>query len=236
MWARRRACTRCGSTCWSAGEAARCSSTWEAATADRGDGGPGVVADPRCRDGGRARRTCASIPRWRTHGPSEDRAGRVRDGRAELLPPARRQRRRSSPDGWAWRWKCPGSACGTSPSRGRWRPRHAGDRRLAARSWTIRPCPIVVELAGGVEPPLPLVRDALSRGKHVITANKALLSAHGQELFALAAERRRGAEVRSRRVRGHTDHQGTAGEPPGKPDPQHRRRSSTGQRTTSSRA
>ncbi len=48
--------------------------------------------------------------------------------------------------------------------------------------------PIVVELAGGAEAPLPLVREALSRRKHVITANKALLSAHGRELLALAAE------------------------------------------------
>ena len=47
--------------------------------------------------------------------------------------------------------------------------------------------PIVVELAGGAEAPLPLVREALKRKKHVITANKAMLSAHGQELFALAA-------------------------------------------------
>jgi homoserine dehydrogenase len=48
--------------------------------------------------------------------------------------------------------------------------------------------PIVVELAGGAENPLELVRGALRRHKHVITANKAMLSAHGQELFALAAE------------------------------------------------
>jgi homoserine dehydrogenase len=48
--------------------------------------------------------------------------------------------------------------------------------------------PIVVELAGGAENPLELVREALCRGKHVITANKAMLSAHGQELFALASE------------------------------------------------
>jgi homoserine dehydrogenase len=47
--------------------------------------------------------------------------------------------------------------------------------------------PIVVELAGGVDNALPLIRDSLSRGKHVITANKALLSVHGRELFALAA-------------------------------------------------
>ena len=48
--------------------------------------------------------------------------------------------------------------------------------------------PIVVELAGGAETPLPLVREALKRRKHVITANKAMLSAHGQELLTLAAE------------------------------------------------
>jgi homoserine dehydrogenase len=47
--------------------------------------------------------------------------------------------------------------------------------------------PIVVELAGGAEAPLPLVSEALRRGKHVITANKAMLSAHGKELLELAA-------------------------------------------------
>ena len=46
---------------------------------------------------------------------------------------------------------------------------------------------VVVELIGGVEVPLQLLRSALQRGKHVITANKALLAEHGQELFALAA-------------------------------------------------
>jgi len=49
--------------------------------------------------------------------------------------------------------------------------------------------PIVVELAGGADAPLPLIREALARGKHVITANKALLSAHGRELLALAGAR-----------------------------------------------
>ena len=49
--------------------------------------------------------------------------------------------------------------------------------------------PVIVELAGGADEPLPLVREALRRGKHVITANKALLSAHGKELLALAGER-----------------------------------------------
>jgi homoserine dehydrogenase len=48
--------------------------------------------------------------------------------------------------------------------------------------------PIIVELAGGADAPLALIREALLRKKHVITANKALLSTHGHELLALAAE------------------------------------------------
>ena len=47
--------------------------------------------------------------------------------------------------------------------------------------------PIIVELAGGIEAPLALIREALARGKHVITANKALLALHGKELFETAA-------------------------------------------------
>ena len=48
--------------------------------------------------------------------------------------------------------------------------------------------PIIIELVGGIEGPYELVKSALRRGKHVITANKALLSLHGNELFALARE------------------------------------------------
>jgi homoserine dehydrogenase len=48
---------------------------------------------------------------------------------------------------------------------------------------------VVVELIGGAEgPALDLVRAALARGKHVVTANKALLAHHGTEL-ARAAEK-----------------------------------------------
>jgi len=46
----------------------------------------------------------------------------------------------------------------------------------------------MVELIGGLEPARTLILEALSRGKHVITSNKALLAAHGSEIFA-AAER-----------------------------------------------
>jgi homoserine dehydrogenase len=45
---------------------------------------------------------------------------------------------------------------------------------------------IVVELIGGIEPARSLVLTALGNGKHVVTANKALLAAHGNEIFAAA--------------------------------------------------
>ena len=45
---------------------------------------------------------------------------------------------------------------------------------------------VVVELMGGVDPAYQLVAKALSNGKPVITANKALLAAEGAELFAAA--------------------------------------------------
>ena len=45
---------------------------------------------------------------------------------------------------------------------------------------------IVCELIGGVEPARALVLDAITHGKHVVTANKALLAQHGNEIFAAA--------------------------------------------------
>ena len=46
---------------------------------------------------------------------------------------------------------------------------------------------IVCELMGGIEPARTLVLDAIAHGKHVITANKALLAQHGNEIFAAAS-------------------------------------------------
>ena len=46
---------------------------------------------------------------------------------------------------------------------------------------------IVVELMGGYEPARTYLLEALHAGKHVVTANKALLAEHGQELFEAAA-------------------------------------------------
>jgi homoserine dehydrogenase len=53
---------------------------------------------------------------------------------------------------------------------------------------------IVVEVMGGLDPTLGLLRRALARGASVVTANKQLLSRHGQELLAAADET--GAELR----------------------------------------
>lgn len=48
---------------------------------------------------------------------------------------------------------------------------------------------IVVELIGGYELPYELVMRAIANGKHVVTANKALLALHGNEIFAAAQEK-----------------------------------------------
>jgi homoserine dehydrogenase len=48
---------------------------------------------------------------------------------------------------------------------------------------------IVVELIGGYEPARELVLRAVANGKHVVTANKALIALHGNEIFAAAQER-----------------------------------------------
>ena len=45
---------------------------------------------------------------------------------------------------------------------------------------------IVVELIGGYEPARELVLKAINSGKHVVTANKALIATHGNEIFAAA--------------------------------------------------
>ena len=49
---------------------------------------------------------------------------------------------------------------------------------------------IVVELIGGVTDSRDLISKAIRNGKHVVTANKALLAEHGGELFRLADENR----------------------------------------------
>ncbi len=47
---------------------------------------------------------------------------------------------------------------------------------------------LVVEVMGGIEPAREYVLRAMAAGKHVVTANKQLLSHHGEELWAAARE------------------------------------------------
>jgi homoserine dehydrogenase len=47
---------------------------------------------------------------------------------------------------------------------------------------------LVVEVMGGVDPARDYVLRAMSAGRHVVTANKQLLSQHGEELWAAARE------------------------------------------------
>jgi homoserine dehydrogenase len=68
-----------------------------------------------------------------------------------------------------------------------------GDRAaVTADAWEVVNDPavdIVVELIGGYGVALELVLKAIANGKHVVTANKALLATHGNEIFAAAQEK-----------------------------------------------
>ena len=48
---------------------------------------------------------------------------------------------------------------------------------------------VVVELMGGYEPARTLVLQAIENGKHVVTANKAMIAAHGNEIFGAAQKK-----------------------------------------------
>ncbi|RME67275.1 MAG: homoserine dehydrogenase, partial [Nitrospirae bacterium] len=48
---------------------------------------------------------------------------------------------------------------------------------------------IVVELIGGIHPAKEFILKAIEQGKHVVTANKALLATEGQEIFDAAKEK-----------------------------------------------
>lgn len=49
---------------------------------------------------------------------------------------------------------------------------------------------IVIELIGGYQPALSFIMKAMKNGKHVVTANKALLAKHWEEIMATACENR----------------------------------------------
>lgn len=49
---------------------------------------------------------------------------------------------------------------------------------------------IIIELMGGYEPARTFILEAVARGKHVVTANKALLAVHGNEIFSMAERKK----------------------------------------------
>lgn len=48
---------------------------------------------------------------------------------------------------------------------------------------------IIVECMGGTSPAFEFAKTAIENGKHFVTSNKALVAAHGEELFALARDK-----------------------------------------------
>ena len=61
--------------------------------------------------------------------------------------------------------------------------------RISDDPWQVVADPevaIVIELIGGYSPARELVLQAIENGKHVVTANKALIAKHGNEIFAAA--------------------------------------------------
>lgn len=53
---------------------------------------------------------------------------------------------------------------------------------------------VIIELIGGYKTAKDFILKAIENGKHIVTANKALLAVHGEEIYAAAA--RKGVEVR----------------------------------------
>ena len=72
------------------------------------------------------------------------------------------------------------------------RPETIPRDRLTFDPWQVIHDPdidVVVEVMGGLSPAGDLVRAAIECGKHVVTANKALLAEHGDELLELAEKK-----------------------------------------------
>lgn len=71
-------------------------------------------------------------------------------------------------------------------------PAGSGEIELVSDPFTVVNNPevdIVIELIGSEDPALELVMRAIENGKHVVTANKALIALHGNQIFAAAQSR-----------------------------------------------
>ena len=70
----------------------------------------------------------------------------------------------------------------------------AGDVELTTKASDIvgsEDIDVVVELMGGIEPALTYVTEALAAGQTVVTANKAIVAAHGKKIFQTARKHKR---------------------------------------------
>ena len=91
-------------------------------------------------------------------------------------------------------------------------------RRRRSVSFAIRRSQVAVHLVGGIHPAREIMLDLLEAGKDVVTANKALLCEHGDELFATRARPRAHDRLRGRRRRRNPDHRHRRPVPGRQPD------------------
>ncbi|MGB1111301.1 MAG: homoserine dehydrogenase, partial [Gammaproteobacteria bacterium] len=72
------------------------------------------------------------------------------------------------------------------------RPEGTENCKLSTDAWDVVRDPevdVVVELIGGYSPAKELALEAIANGKHVVTANKALIAMHGNEIFSAAQDK-----------------------------------------------
>ena len=72
------------------------------------------------------------------------------------------------------------------------RPVRLPKKKLTTDAWELindESIDLIIELVGGTSIANDFVMEALKRGKHVVTANKALLAHHGKSIFALASKK-----------------------------------------------
>ena len=96
----------------------------------------------------------------------------------------------------------------------------AGACRLTDDAFSVVAAPeidIVVELIGGCGIAKELALKAIENGKHVVTANKALLASHGNEIFAAAQKKGVMVAFEAAVAGGISDHQGIARRSDGQP-------------------
>ena len=85
--------------------------------------------------------------------------------------------------GWAWKKMRPLMQAAGHEF---WTPTHTG---LGERAHLAHPdVDIIIELIGGIEPARTFILQAIANGKHVVTANKALLAEDGAEIYGAARE------------------------------------------------